>query len=398
MHAHRSEAFVYHRPGDVRLEAREITCGPRDLVVKVLASARCGTDKTIYRKGHYKVDSNAPIVLGHELVAEIVEVGAQARTLHDGIGYRAGETLGPEYTDFRTGERVTLQSRIARYRDGLMLLTDPITILSFQIDGGYSQYMRVPEALIRSGSVLRVPNAVSDEEGALVEPAACALESIFATPHAVGVDAEGRHLYRSGIRRGGRVCVIGSGTVSMIYALLCTVEGAAEVFMLVRSEEKAQLVRRVLGPGVHAVIIPRYGDRPLAEKLEAERGTVEELRAHTRGELFDDVIAACADPDAQRLMLQLYRPEGYAVGACFGGTHETVDAAELDTNHYRCAKTIGTSGCSTRGMETILRWLQEGRLSLRGFTARRRFTLHDDPHEFLTTQAEGLKPVLYPWE
>ena len=72
MGTYRSSAFVYHGPGDIRREEREMTCGPHDLVVRVLASARCGTDKTIYRKGHSKVDGNAHIMLGHELVAEIV--------------------------------------------------------------------------------------------------------------------------------------------------------------------------------------------------------------------------------------------------------------------------------------------------------------------------------------
>jgi threonine dehydrogenase-like Zn-dependent dehydrogenase len=38
--------------------------------------ARCGTDKTIYRFGHPNVDPYAPVVLGHELVARIIEVGS----------------------------------------------------------------------------------------------------------------------------------------------------------------------------------------------------------------------------------------------------------------------------------------------------------------------------------
>jgi hypothetical protein len=46
-------------------------------------------------------------------------------------------------------------------------------------------------------------------------------------------------------------------------------------------------------------------------------------------------------------------------------------------------------------MKTILAWIKSGRLSLRGFTSQRRFTLDDDPHEFLTTDAGGLKPALY---
>jgi len=383
----RSQAFVYHGPGDVRLETRDVPCGDTDLLVKVRASARCGTDVTIFNKGHYKVDSHAPVVLGHELVGEIVEVGRNVAELRDGIGYKEGETLSEEYLDFRPGERVTVQSRIARYRDGLMLIQDPITILSFYIDGGNAKYMRIPEELIRTGSALRVPGNVSDEAGALVEPAACALESIFSTPHPVGVDRDGRHIYSGGIRQGGLTAVIGSGTVSMIYARLARLEGARKVYVLVRSEEKAQLVARVLGEGFEPLMTGGLDQSEIVELVAQE----------TDGYLFDDVIAACADPNAQRLMLELYTHEGYAVGACFGGTHELVDDANIDSNHYRMAKTIGSSGCSTRTMETILRWLEDGRLSLDGFSSPRIWTLDDDPAEFFTTRETGLKPILYPW-
>lgn len=394
----KSQSFIYYRPGDVRLGELDINCGPTDIIVKVLASARCGTDKTIFKKGHPKVDPHAPIVLGHELVGEIVEVGKKVKSLRNGIGYKEGEKLDEEYLNFQPGERVTLQSRIARYKNGLMLLRDPITILSFYINGGYSQYMKIPKELIRSGSVLRVAKHVSDEEGVLVEPAACALESIFSTPHPIGIGKEGRHIFQAGIKKGGICCIIGSGTVSMIYALLAKTEGASQVFIIVRSEEKAKLVRQVLGNNVIPIIGPSYNNSPISEREKIENRLVKELGKKTEGKLFDDVIVACPDSNAQRLMLRLYNPEGYAVGACFGGTHEKVDQVDMDRHHYQSAKTIGTSGCSTKSMETILNWLEKGKISLRGFVSKKRYTLKTNPEEFFTTNADGLKPVLYPWE
>jgi len=396
MTVYQSKAFVYlGRPKAIVRETISIECGPRDLLVEVLMCGRCGTDKTIYHFGHPNVDPYAPVVLGHELVARIVEVGNEVGSLTEGIGYREGHVLPPAYLDFRPGERVTFQPRIARYKDGLMLLPRPIANLSFQINGGYSQYMRVPETMIRSESVLRVPGNVTDEEACLVEPAACALESIFATPHPRDVDEQGRHIYRAGIQPGGNVCIIGSGTVSMIYAALAHLEGAGRIVMIVRSETKKKLVKELLGDKVFVYMAPRTIEDASPETLAAEDAIVHDLSDLTGGYLFDDVVAACASPAAQRLMLKLYTREGYAVGACFGGTHHLVDAADLDANHYRAAKTVGTSGCSTACMKTILTWLASGRLNLRGFISKRRFTLNDDPHEFFTTKADGLKPALY---
>ena len=391
-----SKAFVYlGRPRAVVRDTIGVECGPRDIVVQIIMCARCGTDKTIYRLGHPNVDPYAPVVLGHELVARVVELGAEVRDMREGIGYREGQTLSPEYLDFRPGERIVCQSRIARHQDGLMLIPRPIANLSFQIDAGYSEYMCIPETMIRSESVLRVADGVTDEEACLVEPAACALESIFATPHPVGVDPDGRHLFRAGIKPGGNVCIIGSGTVSMIYGVLARLEGAARVIMVVRSENKKNQVHQVLGDKLEVFVAPRMAEDASPETLAAEDGIVRDLEALTGGYLFDDVVAACASPAAQRLMMRLYTREGYAVGACFGGTHQRVDAADVDINHYRAAKTIGTSGCSTDCMKTILRWLADDDLDLRGFTSRRRFTLDDDPAEFFTTEADGLKPVLF---
>ena len=398
MGKYKSQAFIYYRPGDVRPGTLEIKCGPTDIVVKVLVSARCGTDKTIFKVGHPKVDPNAPIVLGHELVGEIVEVGKDVESLKKGVGYKEGKELSGEYLDFHCGERVTVQSRIARYRNGLMLLRDPITILSFYINGGYSQYMKIPRQLIQSGSVLRVAEHIPDEEGVLVEPAACALESIFSTPHPTGIDKEGRHIFQAGIKKESTCCVIGSGTVSIIYALLARAEGASQVFVIVRSVEKARLVKQILGNAVIPVVNPSYCNKPLSEKEKVEDKLVKELEERTSGKLFDDVIVACPDPDAQRLMLKLYNPDGYAVGACFGGTHAKVDRADIDKHHYCAAKTIGTSGCSTKSMETILDWLKKGKISFRGLISKKRYTLKTNPEEFFTTDADGLKPVLYLWE
>ena len=397
MSVYSSRAFIYDgRPGEVTRGKISIECGPRDLVVEVLMCARCGTDKTIYQHGHPNVDPYAPVVLGHELVARVVEVGGEVHTLTEGIGYRDGDTLPDSYLDFRVGERVAFQSRIARHnKDGLMLIPKPIANLSFQINGGYAQYMKVPETMIRSESILRVPDNVSNEEACLAEPTACALETIFATPHPTGVDEQGRHLYRAGIQPGGNACIIGSGTVSMIYAALALLEGAGRVVVVVRSETKLRLVKSLLGDRVEVYVSPSTSEDASPETLATESAIVADLSNMTDGCLFDDVVAACASPAAQRLMLKLYTREGYAVGACFGGTHQLVSAADIDVNHYRAAKTIGTSGCSTRCITTVLDWLAEDRLDLNGFISKRRFTLDDDPHEFFTTDADGLRPAVF---
>jgi hypothetical protein len=118
----------------------------------------------------------------------------------------------------------------------------------------------------------------------------------------------------------------------------------------------------------------------------------------THGTLFDDIALCCPSTDAQRLVFRLLNPDGYGVVACFAGLHRPSDHAEVDLLHYRIGKAVGTSGCSTRAMETVLRWLADGSLSLQGFTCPQRFTLAGSPEEFFQTAADGRKPMLYPWD
>jgi threonine dehydrogenase-like Zn-dependent dehydrogenase len=184
----------------------------------------------------------------------------------------------------------------------------------------------------------------------------------------------------------------------MIHAQLARTEGAGEIWLIVRSQYKADLIASVLGDWPWFKIVPDYSSLPLPERLAVEQEIEQEFADLTRGSLFDDVILACASKDAQRLMFQMLSPDGYGVAACFAGLHEASEQAQVDLLHYRIGKAVGTSGCSTRTMETILSWLSSGKLSLEGFASPQHYTLDDDPEEFLQTKADGRKPMLYPWE
>jgi L-iditol 2-dehydrogenase len=396
MKNYESKCLVYYGPGDIKTEKWQLSCGSKDIMLKVDVCGRCGTDKRLYNKAHSRVKT--PTILGHELVGTVVEVGSEVNTLTRGIGYLEGKTITPKRLLPAIGSRVTVQGRAARHSKGLMLMAEPIQNLTFWIPGAYAQYMKVPAEMIQSGTVIALPDSIGDEAGALVEPAGCALESIFATPHPAGVDKEGRHLFQGGIKKGGRTLILGSGTLAMIYGRLAALEGAGEIWYIVRSEYKKKLLETILGPGHKVKIVEDYSELLLEEKITRESQIEQEYTELTGGDLFDDVILACPSPDAQRLMFQLLNPNGYGVAVCFAGLHERSEAAQVDLLHYRLGKASGTSGCSTRAMETIINWLADGKLSLKGLSSPRHYTFADDPADFFQTPADGRKPMLYPWE
>ncbi|HJX12833.1 MAG TPA: alcohol dehydrogenase catalytic domain-containing protein [Dehalococcoidales bacterium] len=74
---------VWYSNRDVRLEERPVPeIGPGELLVRVIASGICGSDVMEW----YRLD-RAPLVLGHEIAGEVVEVG-------EGVTrYKAGDRV-----------------------------------------------------------------------------------------------------------------------------------------------------------------------------------------------------------------------------------------------------------------------------------------------------------------
>jgi threonine dehydrogenase-like Zn-dependent dehydrogenase len=135
--------------------------GPGEVLVKTLACGICGSDLHTLKYGAYMVeasrrtggvyswDVNKDVVLGHEFCAEVVDYGPHTQR------------------KLKTGTRVC----------SLPVVIQPAGVeavgFSNKCPGGYGQYMRLTEALL-----LEVPNGLSAERAALVEPLAVGLHAV----------------------------------------------------------------------------------------------------------------------------------------------------------------------------------------------------------------------------
>lgn len=124
--------------------------------IAVRACGICGTDQHIYHGHPGSAAVRPPIVLGHELAGEVIEVG-------DGV---AG---------FKAGDRVSVDPNIycgacEFCRNGRPHLCDRLQAVGVTRDGGMGELCDVPAA-----NCYLLPDEVSDVEGALVEPLGCVL-------------------------------------------------------------------------------------------------------------------------------------------------------------------------------------------------------------------------------
>lgn len=206
---------VYYNNRDVRLEEMPTPkIGPGEILVKVLASGICGSDVLEW----YRV-KKAPLVLGHEIAGEIIEVGK-------GVDR------------YKVGDRVFVSHHIPCNTCHYCLSghhTACETLHTTNYDpGGFAEYIRVPQLNVDRG-VFLLPDEVSYEEGAFIEPLACVIRG-----QRVAV-----------LRPGQSVLILGSGVSGLLHLLTARAMGAGRIIMTDINEHRLKAAQQF---GADAVI------------------------------------------------------------------------------------------------------------------------------------------------
>ena len=184
---------VWYNNRDVRVEEMpKPRIGPGELLVRVIASGICGSDVMEW----YRLD-RAPLVLGHEIAGEVVEVG-------EGV------------ESYKAGDRVTVAHHVpcntCHYcLSGNPTVCDTLRRTNFY-PGGFAEYVRLPAINVDRG-VFLLPDEVSFEDATLVEPLACVL----------------RGQRRANFQPGQTVIVIGSGISGLLHIQLARALGAGRI-------------------------------------------------------------------------------------------------------------------------------------------------------------------------
>lgn len=220
-------AARFYAARDIRLEDVAVPQVKEsdDVILEVAYCGICGTDLHEYLMGpivtptspHPLTGATLPQTLGHEFSGTVVEVGSDVRNVVP-------------------GDRVAVMPAIVcgrchhcRRGNGHLCTSFACTGLSAET-GGLANFASVKEY-----QVARLPEAVSDLEGALIEPACVA---------AYGVD-------RAGVTGGDIVLVTGAGPIGVLTAMYASAIGAATVVIAEPNPNRAALVRAMdIGPVV----------------------------------------------------------------------------------------------------------------------------------------------------
>jgi (R,R)-butanediol dehydrogenase / meso-butanediol dehydrogenase / diacetyl reductase len=239
------KAAVWHARGDIRVEeVPEPPAPPAGQVkVKVAWCGLCGTDLHEYLGGplyipadgpHPLTGVQAPVILGHEMAGDVVEVS-------------------PGVTRVKVGDRVALCPIIGCLecewcRSGLMGLCPSIAFLGISwTGGGFAEYVNVHDYMC-----YHLPPEVSYEVGSLVEP--------FAAVY--------RALKQANIHAGETVAVVGAGPIGLMGIQSARIQGAGQIIAVEPAARRQATARRC---GATAVVDPISQDA-LAAVRELTKG------------------------------------------------------------------------------------------------------------------------------
>lgn len=233
--------------------------GEEQLVVKVAYCGICGTDLHSTREGPAVLPCDS--ILGHEFVGEVVDVGKSLRNswqLDDRVCSLPFLSCG----------------HCVACVNGRPFECTSIQCIGLDQPGGFAEYVTTG-----GSETIRLPDELSMDKAALIEPLAVAL-------HAVRV---------SGMRAGQRVLITGAGPIGLAVALWARFLGARDVVISEFVDSRKALASQL---GASAIIDP---SQDLAEQFSSATGGVPEVIFECVG--APGLLQQCIDIAPRRAMI-----------------------------------------------------------------------------------------------
>ena len=247
------KAQVFYESNIMKLEEIDIpVIDDNEVLVKVKACGICGSDIAYYY-GKNPLETptgKGPLVLGHELSGEVIEVGKRAADLNL----------------VKNGDKVIINpvqicNACQNCLKGYVNLCENVRALGVSANGGFAEYTKVNYT-----NLYKMPENISFEEGAIAEPLACA---------SYGIE-------NLRVNMGDFVVVIGSGTIGLLMVQLIKTIGAGKVALVGIFDFSLEL-----GKELGADYIINTLDKNSRYYVEDLKENILEL---TKGELAEKVI------------------------------------------------------------------------------------------------------------
>ena len=311
-------AAVFNGPNDMRVqEVPTPEIADDEILIRVGANTICGTDVRVLR-GEKTSGIRHPSIIGHETAGHVAEVGKRVR------GYEVGAPVAMA--------PVVPCRRCWCCTHGLENVCTNDRIMGYEIDGGLSEYMRIPADAVAAGNLFVAREDLPSAYLALAEPLSCCVNG----------------QKRSGVGLDDSVLIMGAGPIGIFHLQLARLAGANPVIV---SEPNAQRREFARSLGADVVVDPTVED-VTAVVMEA-----------THGIGADRVIVCIGSPELANQGIETARKGGNVnLFAGFPGQGWSEVSANLI--HYKELVVTGTSNSRRADYEVALRLIESGRVDV----------------------------------
>lgn len=214
------KAARWHAAKDIRVEETEIpTAGQKQVKIEVQFTGICGSDLHEYTHGPMLIPVDKPYSLnGHQGVTTL---GHE----FSGIVSEVGEGV----TNVKVGDRVVVEPLFKNpespfIANGEYNLSEPLGFVGLTSNGGFAKYTVVEDYMVH-----KIPDSMSFEQGALVEPAAVAVYGIL----------------QSGLKLGQSCVIFGAGPIGLLCVQAAIAAGSPNVIVVDVADKRLEKATEV---------------------------------------------------------------------------------------------------------------------------------------------------------
>ena len=275
--------------------------GPGDILVKMRACGICGSDvEKVF--GKYGQPS---MRLGHEPAGTIIEVGS-------------------EISNFSVGDRVFTHHHVACYSDdchecnhGNETMCKKYYESNLEPCGLADEYI-VPEWNVKHGGVLKIPDSMSFEDAAMIEPLACCIRAWNKFTH----------------KNNDSIAVLGIGPTGIMHALLAKIYGFEKIFCLDFNEFRLDFAKKFEAIAINS----------------GNTNALEQIKSGTVNQGVDVVIVATSSLNALKDAVNFVRKGGTIVmfGVPSKGAIIDLDMSEIYSKGITIVNSYAASDFDTK--------------------------------------------------
>jgi L-iditol 2-dehydrogenase len=369
-------AAVFYSPNNLGVQEIQLPTDKDEkggVMLKVNACAVCGYDVRVFRNGHPKV--KPPIILGHELCGEILETITTTTTT----------TTTTSTGIIKEGSRVAVCPVIpclnCRYCYNKQYnLCINLKEIGSTVDGGFAEYVKIPKNIIQIGGLVSVPDNLSNEEAALLEPLACCLNGFS---HIGQITTEEEE--KGGGKRSSSVVIIGDGPIGLLHLQLSKLYGAKTIVV----GKVSARIQKAKSMGADEVI---FVDD---DQNNSSKETSDDVLELTGGIGANVVIVATSNPAALDLAIKI-AAKNSRINIFAGMPKDNNNTVPIDPNwlHYNQISITGSFSSTPSRLYEAARLASTKKIDLTKILTHR-YSLSNIEEAILATEKYyGLRAVI----